>query len=161
MKPHKHVQYIVGRATKRLYAIRRLKSAGCGTTDLLYVYMSLIRSILETACPVFQPLLTEGDKDKIERVQKIVLKIILGEKYQSYEQACLDVKLDTLKARRIQLCLNFGLKCLSNSKHKTLFPKTPPTSSLGHSQPHTFKEPLHCAGRHVMKNHLCHISQSY
>ena len=53
MKPHRHVQYIVGRATKRLYAIQRLKSAGCGTTDLLYVYMSLIRSILETACPVF------------------------------------------------------------------------------------------------------------
>ena len=60
MKAHKHVQYILARETKRLFVIRRLKSAGCGTTDLIYVYISLIRSILETACPVFQPLLTEG-----------------------------------------------------------------------------------------------------
>ena len=74
MKPHKHVEYIVSRATKRLYIIRRLKAAGCGDSDLLYVYISLIRSILETACPVFQSQLTEGDKTKIERIQKIAFE---------------------------------------------------------------------------------------
>ena len=142
MKAHKHVQYILARATKRLFVIRRLKSAGCGTTDLIYVYISLIRSILETACPVFQPLLTEGDKDKIERIQKIVLKIILGDSYQSYEQACINVDLKTLESRRIQMCLNFGLKCLRNPKHETLFPRAPPISTIGHLQPLMFKEPL-------------------
>ena len=85
MKAHKHVQYIVSRSIKRIFVISRLKSAGCGVDDLIYVYVLLIRSILETACPVFQPMLTSEDKSTIERIQKIVLKIILGDKYVSYE----------------------------------------------------------------------------
>ena len=141
MKPHKHVEYIVSRATKRLYIIRRLKAAGCGDSDLLYVYISLIRSILETACPVFQPQLTEGDKTKIERIQKIVLRIVLGDRYQSYEQACAETDLNTLESRRITLCLKFGIKCLKNEHHKSLFPAAPPTTA--HLNPKLmFKVPM-------------------
>ena len=122
MKPHRHVQYIISRALKRIYVIRRLKSAGCASDDLIYVYVLLIRSILETACPVFQPMLTCEDKSNIERIQKIALRIILGNRYVTYDQACNDVKLSTLEQRRIEICLNFGLKCLRHPHHKTLFP---------------------------------------
>ena len=99
----------------------------CSVDDLVNVYMLLIHSILETACPVFQPLLTNENKESIERIQKIVLKVILGDKYLSYNQACNDVNLATLEERRTQICLNFGIKCLSHPHHKTLFPRDPDT----------------------------------
>ena len=155
MKAHRHVQYILARATKRLFVIRRLKSAGCGTSDLIYVYISLIRSILETACPVFQPLLTEGDKDKIERIQKIVLKIILGDSYDTYDQACINVNLNSLESRRVQMCLNFGLKCLKNNNHKTLFPRAP-LVTCSHSRSRNLFVELSDT-----KNHLFHILPNY
>ena len=126
MKPLKHVQYIVSRATKRLYVIRRLKAAGVNDSDLIFIYISLIRSILETACPVFQSQLTVENKDNIERIQKIVLKIILGSRYESYSEACLLLELQPLEERRVKLCLSFGLKCLAHPTHSTLFTKAPP-----------------------------------
>ena len=140
MKPHKHVQYIVSRSLKRIFAIRRLKSAGCSIEDLIYVYILLIRSILETACPVFHPLLTNGDKENIERIQKIVLKIILGYKYNSYSQACQDLNLLTLDERRRNICLNFGIKCLSHPHHNTLFPRDP-ASGYFTRHPDIMKQP--------------------
>ena len=39
MKSHKRVQYIVSRSMKRIFAIRRLKSAGCVLDDLVYMSM--------------------------------------------------------------------------------------------------------------------------
>ena len=71
---------------------------------------------------MFQPMLTCEDKSNIERIQKIVLRIILGNQYVTYDQACNDVKLSALEQRRIDICLNFGIKCLRHPYHKTLFP---------------------------------------
>ena len=67
---------------------------------------------------------------------------IKGDSYQTYDQACINVNLNSLESRRIQMCLNFGLKCLNNNKHKTLFPRAPPSNTIGHLQPLAFKEPL-------------------
>ena len=50
-------------------------------------------------------------------------KIILNEKYTSYEQVLAKLGLDTLKARRENLCLNFANKCVKSVKLKHMFPK--------------------------------------
>ena len=47
----------------------------------------------------------------IERVQKVALKIILGERYSSYSEALELTGLESLKSRRKKLCLNFAKKC--------------------------------------------------
>ena len=52
----------------------------------------------------------------------MALKIILKEKYQSYQNALNHLDLDTLKDRREHLCLSFAKKCLKNEKVKDLFP---------------------------------------
>ena len=62
---------------------------------------------------------------KIERVQKICLRIILAEMYVSYDAALEMSGLDSLESRREQRCLNFAKKCLKNSKHMKLFPENP------------------------------------
>ena len=83
----------------------------------------IIRNILESACPVFHPQLNGENTDDLERIQKIFCKIVLAYKYESYEEACNTLKLETLSNRREELCLNFGLKCVNSEKHRGLFPK--------------------------------------
>ena len=58
----------------------------------------------------------------MERVQKVACKLILKEKYKSYEQALKYLDLDTLKQRRIELSLTFARKCLKSNKMKHLLP---------------------------------------
>ena len=88
-------------------------------------------------CPVFHSQLTIEDRDNIERIQKIVLKIILDTKYETYPEACTKVGLLSLEERRVSLCLNFGLKCASHPVHNTLFTKAPPsTHNIRDPQPY-------------------------
>ena len=121
LKPNKHVKYILNIAYKRIWAISRLKSFGVANKDIFHFYFLKIRSVLENLCPVFQPMLTQENREDIERIQKIIVKIVLGQKYDSYEEACVKFSLPTLEERRKKLCLNFALKCLKTEKFKSLF----------------------------------------
>ena len=107
--------------------------------DLLEVFKIFIRGRLEYCAPVWNPTLTEEDKEDIERIQKTALKIILGESYGGYETALDMCQLTTLEDRRESLCLNFALKCLSNENHKNMFPET--NNELLH-HPTKFQVPL-------------------
>ena len=53
-----HVTYMVNRANKKLWTLRRLKRLGCKTRDLLDVYFKQVRGILEQAVAVWHPSLT-------------------------------------------------------------------------------------------------------
>ena len=64
-----HVNEIVGKASKRLHILRVLKRGGVPPCDLLRVYSSLIRSILEYCWPVWHSSLPVHLSDKIEKVQ--------------------------------------------------------------------------------------------
>ena len=44
------------KATKRLFVLRTLKRVGLGTNDLVLVYSSIIRSIVEYASPVWDAI---------------------------------------------------------------------------------------------------------
>ena len=66
-------------------------------------------------------MLTEGDSDDIERIQKVVLKVILTHNYTDYSTACNNLNLQTLKTRQTNLCLKFALKCLESDKFCSLF----------------------------------------
>ena len=132
MKPAKHVDYTVKKANKRIWVIRRLKAAGASDQDLVTIYLLLIRSILETNCPVFHPQLTQENKADLERVQRSVVRIILSDRHEGwwddpgYERGCQTLGLDNLDERRENLCLQFGLNCLRSERHKNLFPRLEP-----------------------------------
>ena len=66
-------------------------------------------------------MLTAQNSADIERVQKIVLKVILGQNYNNYDTACKIMSTTTLNTRRRQLALRFALSCLSSNQHKHLF----------------------------------------
>ena len=68
---------MLGISYKRLWAIPKLKKAGVPEPDILHFFNIKIRSVLESNCQVFHSMLTQEDTDDIERIQKIVVKIIL------------------------------------------------------------------------------------
>ena len=61
--------YMVNRANKKLWILRRLKRLGTKTNDLLDVYFKQVRSIVEQATPLWHPNLTNYDRNRIECVQ--------------------------------------------------------------------------------------------
>ena len=58
------------KAGKRLYMLYQLKRAGITQKDLVSVYVSVVRSVLEYACPVWHTNLPQYLSDNIEVIQK-------------------------------------------------------------------------------------------
>ena len=125
MRPATHVKYILKIAYQKIWSIRRLKANGISNEDILYFYSIKIRSILEYSCPIFQPMITQENRDDLERIQKIVLKILLGPAYKTYPDACQQFDIDSLEDRRSTITLNFALKCSKSEKFSALFPLNP------------------------------------
>ena len=55
---NKHVENIVKKAGKILYMMYQLKRAGISQSDLVTVYLSVVRPVLEYACPVWHMNIT-------------------------------------------------------------------------------------------------------
>ena len=72
---NKHVDNIVKKAGKRLYMLYQLKRAGITQKDLVSVYVSVVRPVLEYACPVWHTNLPQYLSDNIEVIQKKVTKM--------------------------------------------------------------------------------------
>ena len=66
--------------------------------------------------------LAKQDSKDIERVQKAACKVILKEYYEDYDKALKLLRLEKLKDRRQNLCLNFAKNCLKNKKAQSIFP---------------------------------------
>ena len=132
-----HVNEICSRASKKLWVLVRFKLLGGTTAQLLAVYITRIRSILEFACPVFHSGLTKDQSQQIELVQKKSLAVILGKGYQCYESALKQLQLERLDYRRTNLCLKFALKCTRSTRHCSMFPPNPlPHTSTRHHKPY-------------------------
>ena len=58
------------------------------------------------------------------RVQKSALRIILGKRYTSYNDALRLLNIESLEDRRKSLCLKFAKNCLKVDKLRKIFPKS-------------------------------------
>ena len=72
----KHVDNIVSKAGKRVDMLYQLKRAGISQNDLVKIYVSIIRPVLEYACPLWSTSLPTYLSDAIEMIQKRVLRSI-------------------------------------------------------------------------------------
>ena len=121
MKWSANTANMLERAYKRVWILRRLKSLGTGTPELIDVYIKQIRSILEFAVPVWNSSLTLADRANIERVQKSALHVMLGDKYATYPNALKQTELTSLEERRSILCSKFAYKAVRHHKHSNWF----------------------------------------
>ena len=88
--------------------------------QLVQLYCSIVRSVLEYACPVWAVLPKYLD-DAIESVQKRALPIVLPN--CPYDNALIQSGITALSQRREEACKNFIKRdCLSSSVLKPLIP---------------------------------------
>ena len=119
--------------------LRKVASFGTSHEELTNIYILFIRSHLEQSAVVWHSSLTENNRNDLERVQKTAFKIILGDKYRSYDLALQKLGLETLHDRRKSLCLSFAKKCCKNIKTADMFPRNSKMHNMETRQPDVFK----------------------
>ena len=124
LKWKRNTQYIQSKCMKKVWMLRRIRELGGSQDDLLQVYIRQIRCLTEIACPTWNDSLTQQDIDKLEGIQKVVCRVILGQKYVSYHSALHKLKIPTLSERRKIICRKFAQKTARNKKFSSWFPRS-------------------------------------
>ena len=117
LKWNTHVEYVITKAAKRLYALRLLKRAGIMPEDILKVYTCNIRSVLEYAAQVWQDI-PAYLSDAIESIQRRALRIIFPN--SSYQQALDQTNLASLADPKILMCKKL-MADIRNENHPISF----------------------------------------
>jgi len=105
LKWMEHVYAITSKAASRLYFLKQLRRADVPTKDLLHFYTTVVRPILEYACPVWHSGLTVAQSDPLESVQKRAVRIVYPD--ADYQASLIVAGIDTLLERREVLTANF------------------------------------------------------
>ncbi len=125
LKWDKQVENMIKRASRRFYLLYMLRGFGAPVEDLLAVYQTYIRPLVEYASPVWHPAITQEQSRQIEMIQKRSCRLILGNRYEHYNTSLADLNLAMLSDRREQLLLKFGQKLLNSERHQHLIPRRP------------------------------------
>ena len=120
---NKNTKKLITESNKRMQFLHRAKKFTNNIGDLKKIYMLQVRSKLDQSAVVWHSSLTKKDRIDLERVQKSALRVILGDKYISYQNALDVMKMDSLEARRQHLCLKFAKQCIKNEKLRNMFPR--------------------------------------
>ena len=116
------VDALCKRFRSRTWALRDLRKAGLSTDDLIRVYKSTIRPIIEYSSVIYHPMLTEEQTEYIEKQQTRALKNIFGNQYSRrrlYELS----GIPPLGERREQACLRFATKMANTQRFSRHFIK--------------------------------------
>jgi hypothetical protein len=113
LKWHSHVDFICSKATSRLYFLKQLRRNHVKEVDLYTFYTTMIRPVVEYACPAWHSSLTIEQCNHIEHIQKRALSIIYGN--IDYELFCEAHNIDSLYKRREKLCREFFKDIAENS----------------------------------------------
>ena len=119
-----HVSFMIKRANSCMFIIYRAKKIGFSIEAMLTLYLWHLRTGLEYACPVWHSGLTQLHHTRIERIQRRALRVILGNQYQTYENALERLNITSLYDRREMLTLRFGRSLLRSPTHRHLLPPT-------------------------------------
>ena len=123
LKFNAHVKYMVTRANKKVWNLRRMKILKLDTSILTDYYCKEIRSILEYGVAIWHSGITALMTDQIERIQKICINIILCDSVWniSYELGCTLLNHEPLRFRREDLCITFIQKASQDPRHANMF----------------------------------------
>ena len=116
---NEHCDSIYKKATERLFVLWTLKRVGLGTNDLVLIYCSIVRSIVEYALPVWAAVPLYLD-ELIESVPRKALKIICGQ--VNYTEALVLAGLESLSDRRVGACKRFMATAHQRSPLKNIIP---------------------------------------
>ena len=110
-----HIEQLITKVRKRSWVVRNLKKAGLDSTDLIKCYYSLIRPVLDYAVPTYHSMLTCDQSERLEKLQRDILKTIYGFK-RSYEEILETENITRLSERRQSLFDSFTQKMWENGE---------------------------------------------
>ena len=73
-----HVQYVIRAVRSRFWTLRNLKLNGFTSDELVQVYKTMLRPVVEYGCAVYHSSLTDEQDERIECLQSHALKCIFG-----------------------------------------------------------------------------------
>ena len=133
-----NVEKLYKKASTRMHFISQLKRTCMPSRDIVKVYVSLVRPIMEYASQVWHAGLTEQQAHMLESIQQRALKVAFPT--LDYDQALMEANLMTLYERREVLCKRL-FSSAQDSSHK-LNPLLPNLRVITHNQRHAAKYPL-------------------
>ena len=140
MRTITNTEYIIKRAWKRMWVVRRLKTLGASEQELLSVLRAQVLSVLQFATPAWSTLITEKESAQIESVLKTGLYLVYGKKYESFSWALRQAKMSSLSEQRRKMFYNFTKGCIKSDKFKKWFATSEvPTGSVTRSKQTRFK----------------------
>ena len=117
-----HISNMVTKGSRALYMLYIIKRFRPPQEQMIKIYVTYIRPLLEYCAPVYHASITAKQAQQLERVQKRAVKIIAG--YDTtYHEILQQFNLDTLANRRQELCLRLGKQMLISETHRDLLPK--------------------------------------
>ena len=126
--------HICKKVNRKFYILCILKQFDFNQEELLIAWKVLLRPITEYAVPLWHSGLLKSDINKLERLQKKAIGLILGTTYienrryykvngqaVSYVTALKHLELPTLTERRETLTSKFAIETFKNERHKGFF----------------------------------------
>ena len=116
-------QILVKKVNARMQLLRKVWGFGSSLEDMVHLWKVYCRSILEQSAVVWGAMLTEENKEDLERTQKSFAKLVLEENYTTYLNSINFLGLETLEARRKNLTLKFAKDSLADGHFTDLIQK--------------------------------------
>ena len=117
-----HVKYIIKTVRSRYWTRRNLKANGFTNDELVQVFKTILRPVVEYACPVYHLSLTDEQDEGIERLQDHALKCIYGTELSARRLRGI-AGLPTLRERREEIVKKFAHKCTNDPAFDHWFPR--------------------------------------
>ena len=96
-----------------VYFLKLFELSGSSLENLVCFYTSVVRPILEYACPVWHSSLTVAQADALESIQKREMRLLCQ---ADYTMACMIVGIENLHSRREHLTLSFFNRNVLNTE---------------------------------------------
>lgn len=111
-----HVDSIIAKVKPATHALVQLKKVGVTPSSLTVFYRSRILSLLSYAAPSWFPFLSNNDKMRLERLQKLCLRVILPS-CDEYDQRLSILGLQELSVYLDICCLKYAAKISQTASH--------------------------------------------
>ena len=107
---------------KRFWILINLKRNGFNECELVQVYKTMLRPVLDFGAVVYHSSLTDAQDEELERLQVQALRCIFGAHLSGRKLRSM-AGIVTLRSRREELCDKFAAKCLKNPRFQHWFPR--------------------------------------
>ena len=153
------VEYMIARANKKIWLLRKMKILRLDTDILVDFYCKEIRAILEFGVAVWHSGLTQKMSSQLERIQKICVNIILCNSggTVSYEVGCTLLSLEPLVYRRHDVCVKFIQKASTNPRHSDLFVRN--TQNINTRKSKLLYREFKCRTKRYYNSPLCYLTR--